>query len=143
MRRSLPEILSRTGAIVEQPAFYPYLSGRRNLEIVAKLRGIEEIEAVERQLHAVGLTDRADAKFGGYSMGMRQRLGLASVLIAGPQLLVLDEPTSGLMCQREVRELIKNLSKAGRTVLLFPATNSARFRRSAVTSRSSTAASWS
>ncbi len=120
IHHALPEVLARTGAIVEQPAFYPYLSGRQNLEIVASLRDIENREVVDELLETVGLTERADANFGGYSMGMRQRLGLASVLIAEPQLLILDEPTSGLdpAGQREIRDLLKNLSKAGRTVLL-------------------------
>lgn len=120
IRRSLSQVLHRTGAIVEQPAFYPYLSGRKNLELVASLRGIEEQERVEELLETVGLTERADANFGGYSMGMKQRLGLASVLVGDPRLLILDEPTSGLdpAGQREIRELIRNLAKEGRTVLL-------------------------
>lgn len=120
IRESLPEVLARTGAVVEEPAFYPYLSGRKNLELIAQLRGIEDRAAIERVLETVGLTERADANFGGYSTGMRQRLGLASVLIGEPQLLILDEPTSGLdpAGQREILELLKNLSKAGRTVIL-------------------------
>ena len=120
IRDSMSEILQRTGAIVEGPAFYPYLSGRQNLEVVASLRGIEDQQVVERLIETVGLTERADAKFGGYSQGMRQRLGLASVLINEPQLLILDEPTGGLdpAGQREIRDLIQSLSKAGRTVIL-------------------------
>ena len=120
IRHSLPAVLARTGAIVEQPAFYPYLSGRKNLEIVAALRGIEERTVVDELLDTVGLTERADANFGGYSMGMKQRLGLAAVLVGDPRLLILDEPTSGLdpAGQREIRELLRNLAKEGRTVLL-------------------------
>lgn len=120
IRRDLARVLARTGAIVEQPAFYPYLSGRKNLEIVASLRGIEDRATIENLLDTVGLTERADAKFGGYSMGMKQRLGLASVLVGDPRLLILDEPTSGLdpAGQHEIRELIQNLAKEGRTVLL-------------------------
>ena len=120
IRQSLLKALALTGAVVEQPAFYPYLSGRKNLEIVAALRGIEHRETIERLLETVGLTERADANFGGYSTGMRQRLGLASVLVGDPSLLILDEPTSGLdpAGQREIRGLTQNLSKAGRTVLL-------------------------
>ncbi len=120
IRQSLSEVLARTGAVVEEPAFYPYLSGRKNLEYIAALRGIEDPATVERVLETVGLTERADANFGGYSTGMRQRLGLASVLIGEPQLLILDEPTSGLdpAGQREIRDFLKDLSKAGRTVIL-------------------------
>jgi ABC-2 type transport system ATP-binding protein len=120
IRHAMSEILKRTGAIVEGPAFYPYLSGRQNLEVVASLRGIQDQQIVERLIETVGLTERADAKFGGYSQGMRQRLGLASVLINDPQLLILDEPTGGLdpAGQREIRDLIQSLSKAGRTVIL-------------------------
>ncbi len=120
VRHAMSEILKRTGAIVEGPAFYPYLSGRQNLEVVASLRGIQDQQVVERLIETVGLTERADAKFGGYSQGMRQRLGLASVLINDPQLLILDEPTGGLdpAGQREIRDLIQSLSKAGRTVIL-------------------------
>ncbi len=120
IRRALSQVLTRTGAIVEQPAFYPYLSGRKNLEIVAALRGIADRDAVDSLLDTVGLTERADANFGGYSMGMKQRLGLASVLVGDPRLLILDEPTSGLdpAGQREIQNLIQNLAKTGRTVLL-------------------------
>jgi ABC-2 type transport system ATP-binding protein len=120
IRRSLPEVLSHTGAVVERPAFYPYLSGRQNLQIVASLRGIDDPTTVDRLLDTVGLTERADANFGGYSTGMRQRLGLASVLIGEPQLLILDEPTSGLdpAGQHEIRAFLKELPKAGRTVLI-------------------------
>jgi len=120
IRTSLRDVLAHTGAVVEEPAFYPYLSGRKNLEIVAALRGIEDPARIDELLDMVGLTERADANFGGYSTGMKQRLGLASVLIAEPQLLILDEPTSGLdpAGQHEIRDLLRNLSKAGRTVLL-------------------------
>src|SRR5690606_12737347 len=120
IRTSLPDVLANTGAVVEEPAFYPYLSGRKNLEIVAALRGVEDPAVIDELLDTVGLTDRAEANFGGYSTGMKQRLGLASVLIGQPQLLILDEPTSGLdpAGQREIRMLLKEIAKAGRTVIL-------------------------
>ena len=119
-RRSLGDVLAHTGAIVEGPAFYPYLSGRKNLEMVASLRGIDDRRTIDGLIETVGLTERADANFGGYSQGMQQRLGLASALIGDPQLLILDEPTGGLdpAGQREIREFLMNLAKSGKTVML-------------------------
>src|SRR5438874_11421304 len=114
-----PGSLTRMGAMVETPAFYPYLSGRDNLRVVARYAGVptSRIEPVLRQ---VDMTDRAHHKFRTYSTGMKQRLGVAAALLKDPQLLILDEPTSGLDPQGtvEMRELIKELRRDGRTVLL-------------------------
>jgi ABC-2 type transport system ATP-binding protein len=117
---NLAAALERTGAVVEGPVFYPYLSGRKNLEIVARLRQIDDPERIQQTLDIVGLGEGADRSFGGYSTGMRQRLGLASVLLPEPDLLVLDEPTSGLdpAGQREIRQLVRELASAGRTIFL-------------------------
>jgi ABC-2 type transport system ATP-binding protein len=116
----LPQALERTGAMVEKPALYPYLSGRDNLRLWAYLAGIREENKVEDALAAVDLTARADAKFGSYSTGMKQRLGIATALLRDPDLVVLDEPTSGLdpAGQREIRSLIRDLADQGRTVIL-------------------------
>jgi len=114
-----PGSLTRMGAMVETPAFYPYLSGRDNLRVVARYAGVptSRIEPVLRQ---VDMTDRAHHKFRTYSTGMKQRLGVAAALLKDPALLILDEPTSGLDPQGtvEMRELIKELRHGGRTVLL-------------------------
>ncbi|MGA7670723.1 MAG: ABC transporter ATP-binding protein [Nitrolancea sp.] len=116
----LPEALSRTGALVERPAFYPYLSGRRNLALFARVAGINDSARIQRALEEVDLLSRADAKFGGYSTGMKQRLGIAAALIRQPELIILDEPTSGLdpAGQLEIRNLVRELAGAGRTILL-------------------------
>ncbi len=116
----LSEVLTRTGALIERPAFYPYLSGRRNLSLFARIAGITDQSQVERALEEVDLLSRADAKFGGYSTGMKQRLGIATALIRQPELIVLDEPTSGLdpAGQLEIRNLVRELAEEGRTILL-------------------------
>lgn len=112
--------LRRIGAVVETPAFYPYLSGRRNL---AYFQGISQRGTpgeIDRLLDQVGLADRAGSKFNTYSMGMKQRLGLAYSLLGDPDLVILDEPTNGLDPEGmiEVRELIRSLGDGNRTVLL-------------------------
>ena len=114
-----PASLARMGAMVETPAFYPYLSGRDNLRVVARYAGVPT-SRIEPVLKLVDMTDRARHKFKTYSTGMKQRLGVAAALLKGPDLLILDEPTSGLDPQGtiEMRALIKELKQGGRTVLL-------------------------
>src|SRR2546422_2007715 len=114
-----PGSLARMGAMVETPAFYPYLSGRDNLRVVARYAGVPR-SRVEPVLQQVDMTDRARHKFRTYSTGMKQRLGVAAALLKEPEVLILDEPTSGLDPQGtvEMRELIKRLGTGSRTVLL-------------------------
>ena len=90
------EALARVGAIVEEPRFHPFLSGRDNLRVVAAARGPEAHARIDGALARVGLADRADDRVKSYSLGMRQRLGVARSLLADPELLILDEPTNGL-----------------------------------------------
>lgn len=112
--------LAAVGAIAEVPSFYPYLSGRDNLVALALVRGGSARGRVDGALARVGLADRARSAFRTYSLGMRQRLGIASTLIADPMLVILDEPTNGLdpAGQREIRALVKELAAEGRAVLL-------------------------
>ncbi|TME46797.1 MAG: ABC transporter ATP-binding protein [Chloroflexi bacterium] len=114
-----PLSLTRMGAMVETPAFYPYLSGLDNLRVVARYGGVPA-SRIDPALEQVDMEDRARHKFKTYSTGMKQRLGVAAALLKDPQLLILDEPTSGLDPQGtvEMRELIKELRRDGRTVLL-------------------------
>jgi len=100
------------GAVVEAPRFYPQLSGRRNLGLVARLLGVAP-ERVEALLARVDLLARADVAFGQYSMGMKQRLGLAAAFLHEPPLVILDEPTAGLdpVGQRQIRDLIRGLAR--------------------------------
>lgn len=114
-----PAVVRRIGVLIEGPGFYPYLSGRDNLRVLAKYRGIGTAE-VEAALVRVGLASRADDKFRTYSLGMKQRLGVGAALLGGPDLLILDEPTNGLDPQgmAEMRELITTLAADGHTVLL-------------------------
>ncbi len=114
-RKALLEV----GGLVEGPAFYPYLSGRENLRLLATARGLDR-SVVEPALAAAGLTERADDRFGIYSLGMKQRLGVAAAILHSPRLVILDEPTNGLdpAGTREMRALIPRIAEQGRTVLL-------------------------
>ena len=116
-----PSALARVGALVESPAFYPYLSGRDNLAGMARLSGVHASKCrVEEALEQVGLTSRAGDRFKKYSTGMKQRLGVAAALVKDPELLILDEPTNGLDPKgiAEMRDLIRSLGRGERTVLL-------------------------
>jgi ABC-2 type transport system ATP-binding protein len=112
--------LDGVAGFVEAPRFYPYLSGRRNLELVAALDGDGAEYRIDEALDTVDLADRAKDKVGGYSHGMRQRLGIAGALLRAPRLLLLDEPTTGLdpAGMRDMRALIRRLANQGMTVLL-------------------------
>jgi ABC-type multidrug transport system ATPase subunit len=114
-----PQGLARIGALVEAPAFYPYLSGRDNLLVLARYGGVEE-DRVEAVLDEVGLLGRAADRSATYSQGMKQRLGVAAALLKDPELLILDEPTNGLdpAGVAEMRDFIRSLGKGGRTVVL-------------------------
>jgi len=113
-------VLTGVAGFIEAPRFYPYLTGRQNLESLARLDGGVRRGLIEEVLHTVDLTDRADRKVGGYSYGMRQRLGVAASLLREPRLLVLDEPANGLDPAgiRDMRALVKRLADSGLTVLL-------------------------
>jgi ABC-2 type transport system ATP-binding protein len=115
------EVLRRVGAIVEGAAFYPYLSGRRNLEVLARTGDHYDRARIDSLLDQVGLIERAEQRVGGYSTGMKQRLGLAAALLADPDLLILDEPTNGLDPAgiQEIRRFIRDLvDHHGKTVFL-------------------------
>jgi ABC-2 type transport system ATP-binding protein len=112
--------LERVAGFVEAPTFYPYLSGRRNLELLAAYDGEGATDRIDPALETVELTDRAGDRVGGYSHGMRQRLGIAGALLRDPKLLLLDEPATGLdpAGMRDMRLLIRRLADEGMTVLL-------------------------
>jgi ABC-2 type transport system ATP-binding protein len=112
--------LGRVGAIVDEPRFYGHLTGRDNLRVLAAARGGDAGSRIASALARVRLTDRADDQVASYSMGMRQRLGVASCLLADPELLILDEPMNGLdpAGMHEMREMIRGFVAEGRTVML-------------------------
>jgi ABC-2 type transport system ATP-binding protein len=114
------EALARVGAIVDEPRFHGHMTGPQNLWALAAAREPEAHTRIDAALERVGLRERADDRVSKYSMGMRQRLGIAACLIADPELLILDEPMNGLdpAGMRELRELIRSLVTAGRTVVL-------------------------
>jgi ABC-2 type transport system ATP-binding protein len=112
--------LARVGAIVDEPRFHGHLTGRQNLQILAATREPAAKGRVDSALERVGIQHRADDKVSKYSMGMRQRLGVAACLLGDPQLLILDEPMNGLdpAGMLEMRDMIKSLVGEGRTVVL-------------------------
>lgn len=117
--------LQRVGALVEEPAFWPYLSGRRNIEYLARCAGrsadtTERLRRIDEVLVLVGLAGVADRKVKAFSQGMRQRLGIAQALVGAPEMLVLDEPTNGLdpNGMREMRSLLRGLADDGVTVFV-------------------------
>jgi ABC-2 type transport system ATP-binding protein len=112
--------LDGVAGFVEAPTFYPYLNGRRNLELLAAFDGGGSGEQIERALETVELADRARDKVKGYSHGMRQRLGIAAALLRQPKLLLLDEPTTGLDPggMRDMRVLVRRLAEEGITIVL-------------------------
>ena len=114
-----PGSLAKVGAMIETPAFYPYLSGRNNLRVVALHAGIPE-PRIDDVLETVDLAGRSGDRFASYSLGMKQRLGVAAALLKDPEVLILDEPTNGLdpAGMAEMRSLIRVLSEEERTILL-------------------------
>jgi ABC-type multidrug transport system ATPase subunit len=114
-----PAALRRIGALIEGPGCYPYLSGRENLRVLARYASLHDV-AVEAALAQVDLTDRAGDRYRSYSLGMKQRLGVAAALLGDPALLILDEPTNGLdpAGMADMRDLIRSLADHGQTVVL-------------------------
>jgi ABC-2 type transport system ATP-binding protein len=115
----LPGVIGRIGSIVETPAMHPGFSGRRNLEILGRIDGVRK-ERVSEVIESVGLGGRAGDRVKTYSLGMKQRLGIAAALLKDPEVLILDEPANGLDPAgiKEVRELVRRLGSEGRTVFV-------------------------
>lgn len=111
--------LKKVGAIIEHPNFYPYMTAVQNLQLVCKIKEVSEAKIFEK-LELVGLLDRKDSKFSTFSLGMKQRLAIASALLNDPEILILDEPTNGLDPQgiHQIREIIKKIASQGTTILL-------------------------
>jgi ABC-2 type transport system ATP-binding protein len=113
------EALKKVGAIIERPNFYPYMTAKENLELVCKIKNINYSKVTEK-LEIVGLTERKDSKFKTFSLGMKQRLAIASALLNDPEILILDEPTNGLDPQgiHQIRDIIRLIASQGTTILL-------------------------
>jgi ABC-2 type transport system ATP-binding protein len=113
------QALKKVGAIIERPNFYPYMTAYQNLKLVCKIKGVS-YDSIETTLEIVGLSDRKNSKFSTFSLGMKQRLAIASALLNDPEILILDEPTNGLDPQgiHQIREIIKTISQQGTTILL-------------------------
>ncbi|MDX1363138.1 ABC transporter ATP-binding protein [Arenibacter latericius] len=113
------QALKKVGAIIERPNFYPYMTAVQNLKLVCKIKEVPH-DKIEEKLELVGLLDRKNSKFSTYSLGMKQRLAIASALLNDPVILILDEPTNGLDPQgiHQIREIIKTIASQGTTILL-------------------------
>lgn len=113
------DALKKVGAIIERPNFYPYMTAKENLELVCKIKNID-YQKVTEKLNLVGLVERKDSKFSTFSLGMKQRLAIASALLNDPEILILDEPTNGLDPQgiHQIRDIIKLIASQGTTILL-------------------------
>ncbi len=113
------QALKKVGAIIESPNFYPYMSAAQNLNLVCKIKEVSP-DKVDEKLKIVGLLDRKDSRFKTFSLGMKQRLAIASSLLNDPEILILDEPTNGLDPQgiHQIREIIKKIASQGTTILL-------------------------
>ncbi len=113
------EALKKVGAIIERPNFYPYMTAKENLELVCKIKNID-YSKVQEKLTLVGLFDRQNSKFNTFSLGMKQRLAIASALLNDPEILILDEPTNGLDPQgiHQIRDIIRLIASQGTTILL-------------------------
>ena len=111
--------LKKVGAIIERPNFYPYMTAAQNLALVCQIKGVPK-EKIEEKLDVVGLLERKDSKFRTFSLGMKQRLAIASALLNDPEILILDEPTNGLDPQgiHQIRQIIKKIAAGGTTILL-------------------------
>ncbi len=113
------EALKKVGAIIERPNFYPYMTAKQNLELVCKIKNMD-YSKVQEKLTLVGLVDRENSKFNTFSLGMKQRLAIASALLNDPEILILDEPTNGLDPQgiHQIRDIIRLIASQGTTILL-------------------------
>lgn len=116
---STHQALKKVGAIIERPNFYPYMTAVQNLELICKIKGVPK-NKIEEKLKTVNLFERRHSKFKTYSLGMKQRLAIASALLNDPEILILDEPTNGLDPQgiHEIREIIRKIAANGTTILL-------------------------
>lgn len=113
------DALKKVGAIIERPNFYPYMTAQQNLQLVCKIKGTS-YDKIAEKLEIVGLLERKDSKFRTFSLGMKQRLAIASALLNDPEILILDEPTNGLDPQgiRQIRDIIRIIASQGTTILL-------------------------
>lgn len=116
---STHDALKKVGAIIERPNFYPYMTADQNLKLVCRIKGVD-FSKIDEKLEVVGLLDRKNHKFQTYSLGMKQRLAIASALLNDPEILILDEPTNGLDPQgiHQIRAIIKQIASQGTTILL-------------------------
>jgi len=116
---STHDALKKVGAIIERPNFYPYMTAVQNLRLVSKIKEVKD-DKIEEKLELVGLLERKNSKFKTYSLGMKQRLAIASALLNDPEILILDEPTNGLDPQgiHQIRQIIKKIAAKGTTILL-------------------------
>lgn len=116
---STHEALKKVGAIIERPNFYPYMTAYENLALVCKIKNID-FSKIDEKLELVGLSERKNSKFRTFSLGMKQRMAIASALLNDPEILILDEPTNGLDPQgiHQIRDLVKKIASNGTTILI-------------------------